>query len=307
MSSVPPAPYAKPWLSVPDQVTLLESRGLQVNDRQAAEAFLYHLNYYRFAGYCLAFENPRHAFPSGVTFDQIVEAYRFDAVLRDLFTEGLELIEIDLRTAIAYYLGDKHGAFGHIEPKNFHNKFDHHTNHAAWLQKLHEETRRSSELFVQHFRRSYVEFPNLPIWAVTEVMSFGGVSRMIRAMHKSDRTVIANQYGIPQVVLSSVTHHFAYVRNLCAHHCRLWDRVWSVKSDLPKHPDWENANTVSNQRVFATLLLMRKLMRRSSHNITEADKWRDRVTELLVAPPAVADASNRLGLSNNWQAHPVWV
>lgn len=67
MSSVPPTIYAKPWLSVPDQVALLESRGLQISDRQAAAAFLSHVNFYRFAGYCLALQNLRHTFPGGVT------------------------------------------------------------------------------------------------------------------------------------------------------------------------------------------------------------------------------------------------
>ena len=99
MSSGPPAKvaYTKPWLSVPEQVATLEARGLQMDDRAEAEAFLRHVNYYRFTGYCLAFESPRHSFPAGVTFGHVRAAYRFDSTLRDLFVEALELIEIDLR------------------------------------------------------------------------------------------------------------------------------------------------------------------------------------------------------------------
>jgi abortive infection bacteriophage resistance protein len=79
---------------------------------------------------------------------------------------------------------------------------------------------------------------------------------MVCALHQSERSVLAVQYGISQVVLSSVTHHFAFVRNLCAHHCRLLDRVWLIKADLSKHSNWQDANAISNKRVFVTLLLM---------------------------------------------------
>ncbi len=110
MSGVPPArlSYTKTWLSVPDQVVKLQARGLQIPDLVDAESFLYHVSYYSFAGYCLAFENPRHSFPVGVTFEQIKFAYIFDMTLRDLLNEALELIEIDLCTSVAY-------SFGHVD------------------------------------------------------------------------------------------------------------------------------------------------------------------------------------------------
>jgi len=96
MSSGPPSrvPYTKPWLSVADQLKKMESRGLLVTDRADAEIFLGHINYYRFTGYCVAFENPRHVFPAGVTFDHVKASCQFDASLRDLFNEALEIIEI---------------------------------------------------------------------------------------------------------------------------------------------------------------------------------------------------------------------
>jgi len=84
--------FAKPWLSCLDQVALLQSRGLVIRDPAAAAHFLSHVNYYRFSGYCLAFEQARHHFLPGVTFEQVRASYDFDRVLRDLVTEALELI-----------------------------------------------------------------------------------------------------------------------------------------------------------------------------------------------------------------------
>ncbi len=110
------AAYAKPWLPITAQIKKLESRGLIIDHQGEAEEFLWHLNYYRFSGYCLAFEDSRHCFRSGTTFSHIRSAYDFDVKLRDLLTEGLEVIEVDTRSAIAHIVGEKCGAFGYVDP-----------------------------------------------------------------------------------------------------------------------------------------------------------------------------------------------
>ncbi len=109
---LPPSlpPYQKPWLSYADQVQKLIDRGLTVADPALAARFLSHVNYYRFSGYCLAFEQQqRHTFAGRVTFVQVWDAYNFDLALRDLVTEALEVIEVDLRATIAYHLGRNQG------------------------------------------------------------------------------------------------------------------------------------------------------------------------------------------------------
>ncbi len=159
MSRQPTIPFQKPWLSYADQVKLLQQRALVVADVPAAEQFLAHLSYYRFSGYCLGFESQRHEFVAGTTFEQVVEAYTFDLTLRDLITEALEVVEVDLRAAVAYVFGQRHGPFGHVDPKKFFRRFD----HQSWLDRLRDEANRSSELFVTHIRNTYDEFPDLPI------------------------------------------------------------------------------------------------------------------------------------------------
>ena len=65
--------------------------------RSRRRAFSCAVNYYRLSGYCLAFEQQRRTFLPGVTFDDVAGQYAFDVVLRDLLTEALEVIEIDVR------------------------------------------------------------------------------------------------------------------------------------------------------------------------------------------------------------------
>lgn len=301
-SPSPKKPFGKPWLPYSDQVQLLQQRGLLVLDPQAAEQFLSHLNYYRFSGYCLAFETKRHCFATGTTFDAIVAAYHFDLALRDLLTEALEVVEVDVRAAIAYEFGNKYGAFGHTDPANFFQYF----SHADWLKGLRNEAGRSSELFIQHFQQSYIEFPDLPVWMVTEVMSFGTLSHMFKGMLRADQRAVARRYGIQASFLQSWLHHSVYVRNLAAHHSRLWDREWSIIPDLPPIPQWKTPLVPTNRKLFATLLVLRKLLSHMPAVQTFAAQWKQRVEQQLAQPPQVPNPRWCMGLTANWQTHPVW-
>jgi abortive infection bacteriophage resistance protein len=295
-------PYHKGWLSYSDQVQLLQQRGLVVSDLRKAEQFLSHLNYYRFSGYCLAFESQRHTFVAGTRFEQIVDAYQFDLSLRDLVTEALEIIEVDLRAAIAYYFGQRYGAFGHTAATNFYAGF----GHTDWLLRLQEEANRSSELFVTHFQHAYVEFPDLPVWMVTEVMSFGGLSKMFMGMSRPDQKSISSRYGLQPSILQSWMHHFVYVRNLCAHHSRLWDRVWAIKPTLPHGKDWATPNLRSNRHLLATLMLLRYWLKRIPAANRFAANWKNRVEQHLQSPPSVTSPDIRMGLTQSWMSNPIW-
>lgn len=294
--------YAKPWLSYADQVKQLVSRGLVVANTITAQAFLAHINYYRFSGYCLAFEQERHVFREGVTFEQVRASYDFDLALRDLVTEALEVLEVDFRAAVAYNFGLRYGAFGHVDPTNFYDAFD----HVEWFAQLREETERSKEQFIEHFRSTYAEYPDLPIWIAMEILSFGSLSKMYHGMFRQDQRAVAVRYRVQSGDLVTIFHHLVYVRNLCAHHSRLWDRAWTIKPSLPKGQAWQPPLLPSNNRLFATILLMYSLMNTSPAMRTFAAGWRDRVNTHLANLPAVPDALARMGMPENWKEHPVW-
>jgi abortive infection bacteriophage resistance protein len=296
-------PYDKPWLSTADQVARLAQRGLSVNDIPAAEAFLSHVNYYRFSGYCLAFEDQRHQFRNGTRFEDVREAYFFDVKLRDIVLEALEVIEIDFRTTVAHAFSRSHGAYGHTDASVFYPRF----NHAEWLEAIRQEASRSRELFVTHFRGKYQDFPDLPIWIATEVMSYGSLSRMYDGMKKEDQKAAAINYQVHKPrVLSSVMHHFVYVRNICAHHARLWDKFWSIKPIAPQGHMWQSPSVPDANRLFLTLLLIYHLLKRCSSLGDYPQTWKERLHPLLQSPPSTTDPYAVMGMPPRWDQHPVW-
>ncbi len=298
-----PASYSKPWLSYAEQVKLLANRGLIVEHAAAAEKFLRHLNYYRFSGYCLAFETDRHVFVKGTTFEQVVQTYEFDLGLRDLVTEALEVVEVDLRASIAHVFAQARGAFGHVDPSNFFRTF----NHSEWIARVREEAERSSELFVKHFKATYSEYPDLPCWVITETISFGSLSKMVSGMNREDQKSIAIRYGVQPHILESWMHHFVYVRNLCAHHSRIWDRSWTIKPELPPGKHWKPPHLSGNSRLFATLLVLRTMMRHMPAVADFSRAWRLRVEEHMKNMPLTKYPLTHMGMPKDWDQHALWV
>lgn len=296
-------PCPKTWLSVPEQLLKLQERGLVIADTTAASDFLRHINYYCFTGYGLVFEQPRHSYRSGTTFEQIRQTYEFDRALRDLFTESIELIELDLRTTIAHTFGELHGAFGHIVTAKFYDQ----SRHSKWLAKIREETERSSDLFITHYRNKYLEFPDVPIWVAVEIISFGSLSNFYRSLAKDDQKRVSSRYGLQPRTLGSWIHHLVYVRNLCAHHARLWDREWSIKPDLPAGNVWAPPCVPGNAQFFASLLIQSTMLRPITPESAFITDWRGRVENLLTNRlPTCPDALKKMGLPENWDNHPLW-
>ena len=96
--------YNKPPLTYREQVELLKSRGVKFADEQRAERHLANISYYRLSAYMLPFltmPKTNHIFKPGVTFDNVLDLYRFDKKLRVLLFNEIEKIEIAFREAVA--------------------------------------------------------------------------------------------------------------------------------------------------------------------------------------------------------------
>ncbi len=291
--------YNKPALSFDKQIELLTNRGLVVSDRVKAEKFLSQINYYRFSAYYLPFEIKRHKFHSGVTFERIQILYEFDRQLRFLIDEALEIVEISMRTAVSYYLANKYGAFAHEEDKIFFDK----SKYSEWLVKIREETNRSKETFVEHYKNKYEGFPQIPIWMAVEVMSFGALSQLYHNLLRTDQIAIAKSIRYHSSVLSSWLHTFTYTRNICAHHSRIWNRELSIAMVVPKKGGWHVVNTKRiGSVIFAINNLMVKLLIEKEIRL----EWQVKINDLLNNPADIPKFYEVMGLLDNWKESLLW-
>lgn len=153
MTSQPKIPFTKPPKTFAEQVDKLREHGLLIPDLAKAEFYLSHLNYYRFAAYCLPFEQDHatHQFHAGTSFDDVLNLYIFDRELRLLLLDAIERIEVSLRTQMAYHLSHRYNtAHPHLRPDLFYNA----DKYQVSIQKLTDEVNNSREEFIQHLKRS---------------------------------------------------------------------------------------------------------------------------------------------------------
>ena len=241
-------------------------------------------------------------FKPGTTLEKVWRRYAFDRQLRLVVLDAIERIEVSLKTALAYHMAHKHGVFSYLEYAYVPNlKAD---VHARFVKRMQDEQRRSSERFSDHFRRKYGDCHSaLPIWMAAEVMSFGGMLTLYRGVEAKLKQEIALRYKVADSVLLSWIRSINGIRNLCAHHARLWNRELGDKPKIPrgrKHSEWHIPVQVSNNRIFGLLTILKYMMGTVAPN----SRWPKRLQELM---HRYQDVPQRfMGFPENWEECPIW-
>lgn len=294
--------YKRPWKSFGEQLSLLEARGMVVADREWALAWLQRVGYYRLSAYWYPFRVFQHEqdpgsgairtlrtdeFVAETAFSDAVELYLFDRRLRVHLADALERIEVSLRVEVAYQLG-KSDTFAHLNAHNFHPSFRTRTNprtgqaaFAGWQEKYQGLVKRSREDFVKHYREKHG--PDLPIWVAIEVWDFGAVSQLLGMMKVPDQQAIAARYGIADwKVFASWVRSVSYLRNLVAHHSRVWNR--NMVSE-PKMPDSRGlvwcAHFANKPDLLAKPFVYLAIVRHMIETICPGSQWRHRLADHL--------------------------
>ncbi|MFZ1427406.1 MAG: Abi family protein [Geminicoccaceae bacterium] len=252
-----------------------------ITDTARAAEYLRRIGYYRLSAYWYPFRKSTRTtagqgksqttvhddFKATTDFSTVLALYVFDKKLRLLMLDALERIEIALRTDVALLLGRKN-PWAHRDKASLHGNFakkPHRrtgiTGHAEWLARLDSVANRSKDEFAQHFRQKYAG-SDLPIWMAVELLEFGMLSRFIEGMTVVDQDALAQKYGLRRELLTSWVRTLNFVRNVCAHHGRLWNRSLI---DQPKPPrageilDLNHlaADRVAQERLYAAVAIVR--------------------------------------------------
>jgi abortive infection bacteriophage resistance protein len=286
-------------LSYREQVDLMSSRGLQVRDPSEAAEFLSRVSYYRISTYFMPFQTERDRFAPGSSFDAVVELYRLDEELRNGLFAALAQVEIALRTRFVYALAKGWGPFAHYLPGLMRSDFD----HKEWLDSLEREVDRAREPFIRHYRETYEGFPRLPLWMAVEVMSLGSLSALYSGLLPEPRRRIVEGFGLSHQVFRSWLHFLSYLRNVCAHHARLWDRELAIRPEIPrKDASWRKLS-IANTRVFCVLPVLEWITSWLRLSDAILDEVRRTMGCIRVINPRF---SRMMGMTQHWMAGSVF-
>lgn len=299
--------YTKPALSFEQQAQLLIDRGLIVQNKEILITHLKMVNYYRLSAYWYPFKkiNPidGEKFAPNTTFEMIWGLYSFDRQLRLLIMDAIERVEVAfLRTRMVEQFTLLHGPFGYSEIKNFSPKFT-QLNHQRLLNDIDDLVSRSKEEFVSRFQGKYYSEAHLPLWISAEVMSFGNLFTFYRYLNRSEKQSLSSIFNLYPPVLETWLHTLNFIRNACAHHSRLWNRILPIRPEIPNkrnNPEWYSHGIIDNRYIFSVLILLRYLLR----SIDEQSDWHIRLEYLLSEYPEVP--IKWMGFPVNWKELEVW-
>ena len=295
--------YSKKPLTIQEQLFLLQARGVTVEDTAFAELVLSNVSYYRFSAYLYPYrrKDGEVGYELGTSFQKCWQLYHFDRRLRLCVLDAVERVEVAIKTGIVNTLSTKYGPFAYRDPsflaKNL--KMDRFKD---LLRFVDEETQKSKEEFVNHFRMKYDSQNGLPLWMAAEVMTFGNMLTLFRLMKKQDKNIIAKSFGSNEQIFESWLVHLNYIRNICAHHGRLWNRYMAVKAIMPlKDPRWnETEYPINPNTIYSTLCIFKTLL-----NVAAPQSlWKHRFYALLREFPDISRIS--MGIPSGFEQSAIW-
>lgn len=322
--SRPPRPrgsltYEKQPLTLDELVDRLVDRGLNVPNPDRARRYLRHIGYYRLSPYTIPFQQggPDHLFREGTAFDDVLDLYIFDRALRLLVMDALERVEVAMRAALTDHMSTTYAdPHWYVTVEHFRDS----GKHAQFLDIVRRTcddrlrgTAEAGEDLVMH--RSALEHylttygsPELPpSWLMVEALTIGQLTSAYRNLNsRADRTAVARSMGLNAPVLESWMQTYVRVRNICAHHGRLWNAGLGVYPAIPTSPSvsWPKNDQAlperSRKRLYPVLVSLQSVL----DAVSPRSGWAQRLHALLNTRPRLN--LDGMGIPEDWADETFW-
>jgi len=298
--------YNKTSTTIQQQIDQLKSRGLVVMDEAAAFNLLENISYYRLAGYWWSMQSDKvnHIFKPNSHFENVVAIYNFDREFRILLYDVIERIEIGFRTRLIFHLSNEISPWWFEDSANFINSIE----HSETLTAIDRELNHTKEVFIKEHRKKYsTDNRRPPAWKTIEVASLGNISKFYSNLLPkfSSKDAIAAELGtVNHRYLPSWIQTITQIRNICAHHGRLWNRNLPGRPKLlPKPPKaWliDVPKVEEFHKIYVHLCCMKYLL----NVISPGNHFTYKLNSLLIKYPNIDPKA--LGLKDNWQNEALW-
>jgi abortive infection bacteriophage resistance protein len=295
----------KPPFTIQDQITLLQGRNMSFRQLAVAPHFLSNISYYRLKGYWWEMQDNKvnHHFQNGSFFEDVIDLYNFDRHFRLIVFNAIERIEIALRTKLIYHLSLKYGCDWYLNP----SLFEEQKRFGLFVSKVYQDMSNSSEEFIiKHFQNHPTEHPES--WKSLEVLTLGTLSKLYKNLKHQlpEKNIIAKEFGLyNQKYLESWLLTITLIRNIIAHHSRLWNRVIINKYDWPPNTPNPILSYIPDNKQRRKVFPILSAILYMNNEISPGNNIKQELFQLFSSFPNTP--LNRMGFPHNWKTEPIWM
>jgi abortive infection bacteriophage resistance protein len=285
--------YNKPALSINELLGLISSKNIVIHDFQKAAQRLKTVSYHRLLPYLECLSKTNHDFVES-SFDAAWGLYYFDRKLRFLMNDAIERIEVAFRTSLSETMSWKYSPYWFLEKKLFSNK----QKYTGFIEQVNNACKDRHNAYIQEYYSKYDSPKYPPSWVLFECLSFGAcISVFCNIKQLKDRKSICAIFNEHPTTMQSWLYAMRYVRNLCAHHSRIWNR-WFVVTPALTFLLGKNFN--KNNTCYAQLIVLERLL----NNLDHEHSWKLELKALLLNHEKLP--IHEMGFELNWQNDPFW-
>ena len=302
---------AKQFKTLDEQVEILKSKGMIIQDEKYTKEVLLRENYFFLNGYRHLFmkNSEDRYFRDGTTFEEMYSLFLFDRSYRNIIFKYLLVIENNLKSITSYQLSKKYGyrERDYLKEANFTKDPMRKAQVNDLLKKMKRQIRvnGSQHSATLHYVSNY---GYIPLWILVKVLSFGIVSEMYQILKDEDQTDIAKIYGINAETLIVYLPILANYRNLCAHEDILYENKTqkeindTVYHKLLKVPMVENEYQYGKNDILALLIILKQMLNKEDFKNMTVEL--DNVIGTLnfnLHTIKIKDVLSRMGMPTNWK------
>jgi len=157
---------------------------------------------------------------------------------------------------------------------------------------------KKRETFLGHYFSKYATPTLPPSWMVSEVISLGRWSYVFSCIkNREDQKAISRVFGVHYRILDSWMQSIVYLRNLCAHHNRIWNRIFVIspkKMKLLEQYFYYNTSFAAQATILNYLIKV----------ITPDTHWGEKLIRFFRNSENIN--IKNMGFSFDWFEHDFW-
>lgn len=226
--------FIKPACTLDQKIKLLQDRWLIIENVNDAKHDLQHIGYFRMTGYFKFFQKivddkQTDVFIEKTTFKQVLNLYIFDRKLRLLTLDAIEKIEVSFKANINDYMSEKFWCFWFLDESLFSLEKQENKDLHKWFIDIVKRIQKDEKaIYVKEYFKKYDE-KFLPGWMVFEELTIGNISTILNILKSEHSKEISKNYNAYYVDVRKWLNLITQVRNISAHHSRLWNNGYKVR------------------------------------------------------------------------------